>query len=250
MNDNIYGQVPHELIVAEMITGQADSQRQGQQTAGDEIEDKVSLLVNSAQNLELPVYVLVNRAAVDPVAENLSIVPISNMTQYGNLSLYYLRWKMAYDFIQLHPEIEWVTLVDATDVEVQKNPFTDMKPATLYMGDELRTFDELMIFGDPNPDYLKAFFAEYPKLQLLNPGVLGGDRDTVMRYLGIMISSLTKTQFKVATNDDHYQLGSYEMALMNYVAYRYFANQLVHGRQVATKFQYDLPNDDSWFKHK
>ncbi len=61
-----------------------------------------------------------------------------------------------------------------------------------------------------------------------------GTRDVLIEYLGIMVKLITEAELKVKQGDASYNLGHFEMLISNYVAYRYFSNRLIHGREVST----------------
>ncbi|WP_252899055.1 hypothetical protein [Secundilactobacillus odoratitofui] len=63
-----------------------------------------------------------------------------------------------------------------------------------------------------------------------------------MAYLGAVVVELSQRVAEIQlTGQGH--VGYLEMALLNYVAYRDFATQLVHGRQVTSRFLYQEKNE-------
>lgn len=240
--------VPKQVIVAEFITGQADMQRQRRIARAEDIAEKAELIAKSAAKFNLPVYVLTNEQ-IDYQFSNLTIETIKIAPEYQHLSLYFLRWIMAYQFLFAHHEIEEVFFVDLGDVELLHNPFGKLDKGALYFGDESNYLSHNIVQAYRKPEYAKKFLAENQELQLLNPGVIGGKRDIVLEYLGILVNLIAKTVFDIKYHGEQ-GLVLFEMAIINYVAYRYFSTRVKTGRQVATLFWTYRNNDYSWFKHK
>ena len=131
-------------------------------------------------------------------------------------------------------------------------PFDKIKPDTLYIGDETTfLFYSLLVYGDKNPWFINDFiFNNSNLLPTLNLGVMAGTRAVLIEYLGMMVKLITEAELKVQQGDESYRLGKYEMAISNYVAYKYFPDRLVHGREVTSLFGGYQKNSSAWFKHK
>lgn len=158
---------------------------------------------------------------------------------------------MAYDFLQAHPEIEKAVLTDAKDVVMLNYPFDEIEDGILYIGDEWKRLGDVdIVANNASPQYMKEFSAKNALRTLLNIGVIGGTREVLIEYLGIMVKLITDEQLKVHQGDEHAGLGPFEMEIGNYVAYRYFADRLVHGRKVTTVFKGFQEQSSAWFKHK
>ena len=159
---------------------------------------------------------------------------------------------MAFYFLQAHPEIEKAVLTDAGDVTMLNYPFDNIKDNTLYMGDETTfLFYSWLVINDENPQYIKDFiFENANSLPTLNLGVMAGTRATLIEYLGIMVKLITEAKLKFKKGNKDYQIGHYEMAISNYVAYKYFSDRLVHGREVSSLFFGYQKHSSAWFKHK
>lgn len=65
-----------------------------------------------------------------------------------------------------------------------------------------------------------------------------------------MVDIITEAQLKLSQGDDSYRLSDVEMAISNYVAYKYFGDRLVHGREVTTVMDGYQEPSSAWLKHK
>lgn len=173
------------------------------------------------------------------------------VTQYGNP--YFDRWVHYYQWLRDNPKTRFVWCVDATDVEMTRNPFPEMEEGTLYMGYEPTTLrDEWM--NDHHPDEtLQKFMKDNANLPLLNMGVVGGDRETVMEfsqrvikfyfddYIDFIYGWETKRAFDKISGD---------MATGNYIARTFFDGRISSGPHITNVFKSGKKSDVAWFAHK
>jgi len=163
------------------------------------------------------------------------------------MSLYEYRWHIAYEFLQT-VESNNVFFTDVSDCTIINNPFEqrDYKTETLYCGDEpcfIRENDWLQRC------LLNAHIKNLPNIQeiwqsnmqVLNPGILGGDTKTVLNFLKVFTEFLTKLKYR--GKDE-----TVDMGIFNYVMNTQFAP--VHGYPVNSKFKAYENNNKVWFKHK
>lgn len=237
---------PAEIVLSEYITSMQDVQLiQRQRPDFLEVSHK---LVESVANFGLKT-VLLTDSPDQLETPNLSICTVPMFKDYQNVTLYFRRWEMAFQFLKQHPEIKKLALVDVGDVTMLRYPFDEMEPGKLYFGDERSDLSVYIIQKNIGSPAMADFFEKYETLQLLNPGVIAGDRQTVLAYLGAVAVELSQRVAEIQlTGQGH--VGYLEMALLNYVAYRDFATQLVHGRQVTSRFLYQEKTSTAWFKHK
>ncbi|PWF99641.1 hypothetical protein [Levilactobacillus bambusae] len=239
--------VPKRIILAEYLVDMFDAQRQDKKTVED-ILPKTEKLVESTKSFNIPVYVLTN-AKISYNTPELTILTASLPPELKDLSLYMLRWVMAYQFVLQHPEIEELVLVDLGDVVMLKNPFGLFDERYLYMGDELTDLNIPIINTGYIPDYGRNFLRENQLVQGLNPGVIGGKRAIVLEFLSIMANLICQTEVEHQI-DGKPAIRPFEMGLIDYIFYRYFATRMKHGRQVTTLFYFNRPDIRAWFKHK
>lgn len=161
------------------------------------------------------------------------------LTKANHNNPYLARWIAYRDYLNIHPEIDNVFMVDATDVEVKVNPFDYIDPKSIYCGDEESDLKNIWLKKHHYSDKTKELFdMDY---KLLNAGIVGGSRKIVLSFLDIMRDYISKGN-----------CGMTDMAIFNLTLRKYFNYALVHGRRVNTAFKaFDKVNrSGSWFKHK
>jgi hypothetical protein len=152
---------------------------------------------------------------------------------------YRQRWITYYQWLIQHPEVRYVWCVDATDVRMLNNPFPDMHPGLLYVGWEPKTVGIQWI--QANGSAILEWIYNNAQRPLLNAGVVGGDRATVMEFIRAM-------------QDLWYDLRAdamHEMPFLNRVVYEHFSDRHLTGPQVATIFKANAQSDPvAWWAHK
>lgn len=165
------------------------------------------------------------------------------VTHVPYINPYFERWFAIHKYLTDHPEVDQVFCVDATDVEMNVNPFMFMRSGALYVGDEPSKINNLWLKKHHKHPIFNQMYMVYGQRQLFNAGLLGGFREEVMKFCVLMMDfySLTK---------GYHQLT--DMAALNYLLYiKYGVRNVISGRQVNTVFKaYDTENKTSWFKHK
>jgi hypothetical protein len=169
------------------------------------------------------------------------------------VNVYVERHVAAYQYLRAHPEIRWAWCVDATDVVMQVEPWQHMEAGKLYLGWEpkivgdewMTTKHSALAFHGPG-----GLFAEHGDDQLLNMGVIGGDRATVMSFLHGMLSAYFDIEILRSLNSEVADAGVGDMGVGNLVAYRDFADRIVTGSRIATVFKTNETNAWSFWRHK
>jgi hypothetical protein len=212
-------------------------------------------------------------AAVTPLAESVQaqgsrLVVISNLpaaeietdlfdySYYDagrfDTSVYWARWMAETDYIRQHEEIGQLFVVDTTDVEMLRNPFGEVDPDTLYVGSQSDQLLEYHVRRSGRDkvwqDWLRK--PDQWQRQLLNPGVIGGERAIVLEMISSMVEKWALNWIDAQNGTDRLT-GSYEMAYFNLIGYEEFADRLVFGPAVTTHFDaFDVDNQVAWFRHK
>lgn len=154
-------------------------------------------------------------------------------------SPYLQRWISYRQWLINHPEVRYVWCVDATDVQQLHDPFPMMQPGVLYTGWENTVIGcpwMLDHHGASRP-WIEAN-ADEP---LLNAGVVGADRDTMLTFIG----RLLRVWGEAKMSGGHDQAG--DMAYFNRAAY---SMSPVSGPRITTLFKGDERNNWSLWKHK
>lgn len=156
------------------------------------------------------------------------------------------RYYMYLAYLQdMQPKIP-VFMTDSTDVVCLSAPKVVKK--YLYVGDEanqildnvwMRTNQE-PLFKD-FPDYRNVINKDAAS-KLYNCGVIGGEASLVERFL---------IHYCAVSNEHCMGLsGSTDMAVSNYVFYKYFRDCIISGQPVNTRFKYFERDNGVWFQHK
>lgn len=148
------------------------------------------------------------------------------------------RWYLVRDWLTAHPDAGFVWAVDGTDVVMLREPWDDMAPGVLYVGSELRPVGNgWMIEYHP---WTHGFIREFKNHRLLNSGIAGGDRDTLLEFTTALCARLDQTRGDL-----------FDMGAFNQIAWTRFAARMVTGERVHTAFKYDeQANTFAWWKHK
>lgn len=132
-----------------------------------------------------------------------------------------------------------------------RDPFPEMEPGVLYVGSEPSTLrNEWMLEHHPDRK-INTFMRENPNLQLLNAGLLGGDRQTVMAFCQAMCKEFFDDHIEWIFGWETERLGVGDMGAFQWVARNRFGDRLSYGSHVNTVFKANETNNKvSWFKHK
>jgi len=216
------------------FTGIGDPQRQGKKWKADITQ--LQPLLTSLKETKL--YVFHDYFSDDDVIEH-ELVEFVRVT--SNLSPYLQRW-VTYRKWMLENKDEYgnVFCIDATDVEVLREPLWNELGDNLWTGDENEIVGcEWMINHHPNKT-LQEFIKSNKDRQLLNAGIVGGKLETVNEFIRQMVDFITFEK-----------TGDTDMALFNYMAYSNWNDKIRTGRQVCTVFKTNEKNNKvAFFKHK
>lgn len=158
-----------------------------------------------------------------------------------SLNPYYQRW-VTYREWMLSNKDEYgnVFCIDATDVEILREPFWNELGDNLWTGDENELIGCEWMRNHNANKIIKEFIEKNKNKQLLNAGICGGKIEVVSEFIRQMVDFLT---FEQADPID--------MGLFNYMAYTNWSDKIRTGRQVCTIFKkFETDNKTAWFKHK
>jgi GT2 family glycosyltransferase len=237
-----YKEVPYELQQPYVLTSYFNYlvDPQSRTTWSNSITELLPL-INSCNDLGVRLVVLTNCQFENQ--GTTEFIKIENPD--SEFSPNDFRWLVQLDYIQKN-RTSYVWCVDATDVEVLKNPF-DIKSNLLYVGYEKgQTLGSTWLWQHQwrycqNKNYQQRL-RESRSSTLLNCGVVGGEYSIALSFFQLMANETYFNAKKVRRAMD--------MASFNYVAYSHFADVLVTGKEVVTDFKAFQSNNVSIFKHK
>lgn len=161
-----------------------------------------------------------------------------------NMDPYWNRFFRAYEYLRDHEDVGRVFIVDATDVTMLNNPFTDSRMAAgkIYTGDEQEQLGCRWIRSKIDREPYWSFMTANRTIQLLNCGIIGGSREDVMMVVHDMLTLYSDA--RMSGND---------MVLLNYLMRTRYAGQLVNGTGLVNNvFKSKKPTEEGreWFMHK
>lgn len=168
----------------------------------------------------------------------------------SKMNVYYQRWLHIYQYLREHSEIQWVWCTDGSDVEVLRDPFKDMISGKLYTGTESTLVDNHWMRDNHPSKVLRDAINTYRSKQLLNAGVVGGDRWTVMDFSQQIVTLYNDIQFTRFWSKDRSQEDIGDMAAFNKIAYDQYGGSLITGPEITTEFKKNADNGTAKFKHK
>lgn len=219
-----YAPYGKDVVIACYFANVMDPQRNQAWFANEKEIDKLKQSVES-KGFE---FVLIHNCFDAPNRVTISTTP------------YFERWLKEWQYLRDHPEIANVFVVDATDVDMVNNPFTHIKPNTLYVGDEptQKLNNKWMLTRHLEPS-VNRFLRENSDKLLLNCGVVGGDRRIVM--------DLCKDMYEY-----HFERRQdlTEMGIFNKLLYTKYVDRIEYGRHITSLFKKYEAVTDAWFRHK
>lgn len=162
---------------------------------------------------------------------------------------YWQRWISIYQWLIKHPEVERVFCVDATDVEMLRNPFPEMEDQYLYVGYENTHLGNAWMRKKHPAAFIQTFIDTHKNHKLLNCGLLGGKRELLIDFLGVFLHSWASNKADVRFRREK-TVGDSDMGLFNVVLLKQFAEKISFGEHINTPFKSYKTNDYSWWKHK
>lgn len=168
----------------------------------------------------------------------------------SSMNVYFQRWMHLYQHLRDHPEYKFVWCTDGTDVEVLRDPFENMAPGKLYVGSERGFVGSNWMKANHKAKIYQQFIAANSSKTLLNAGVVGADRETLIEFSHKIISIQNDIEAARFHRDEPVGKEVGDMAAFNLVAYRHFGSRLVYGPGITTDFKTFTDNGTAKFKHK
>ncbi|MDH0194659.1 glycosyltransferase family 2 protein, partial [Enterobacter cloacae] len=161
----------NDVVITSLLTSQPDPQRKVNMAADASLLQLWARSIRGAKGV-----VLADELNTAPEGVTLQSVPRLNMSPY------FARWLHIYQHLRSHPEYRFVWCTDGTDVEMLREPWTEMEPGKIYVGSEHKTYaDEWMKVNHHGSAY-QQFLEQHRDEPLLNAGLLGGSREDVMEF--------------------------------------------------------------------
>ena len=231
---------PVNVVLTSMLTEAVDPQR------GTRLQATPDMLAAWAKSIKGgKAVILADHLDTAPEGADIAAVEPSNQNPY------FLRWLHIYGWLRDHREVEWVWATDGTDVEMLAEPWGYMEPGRLYLGSEHKTLaDQWMISNHP-ASHLQAFLKENGHHLMLNAGLVGGDRQTVMSFAHDMVKDWHSLASRRFWNMERAGTEVGDMATFNFVAYSKWADKIETGPRVNTVFKGEgVGKEYAFWRHK
>jgi glycosyltransferase involved in cell wall biosynthesis len=229
------------VILTSYFNGAKDPQR-GYYWGGNLGE--IRGLIDTCQNTNTPLIVF--HDCFDQVKDfgNVHFRRVAKNPKKSPLSY---RWLIYRDYLEKNHHTKFFC-VDSTDIKLLRNPFSYMENGKLYIGDEWNnTWVNVWVEKYNEPfikikDYTKVKEANADK-PLLNAGIVGGDFEYAFGLIDRLADQILREPNDPTVHTD--------MALVNYLARKFYPEVLRHGDPVNTRFkQFEEYHHSAWFQHK
>lgn len=223
------------LILTSLLTGLPDPQRPRPMKPHPSL---VAELVKSAGNN--PVVILADQLDTVPGAEVVKVPTTINP--------YFARWIHQLRYLE-SVDVDFVLCCDATDVQVlQPDRLGSLPRDKILVGSETQILDcEWMRKNHPHA-LIQKLMDDYGRHTLLNSGVLAGPKSMIVEFLQHMVH--TWADIEVDEWHGRPGNGSFEMGLFSYTALTRFADRLLFGPWVTTRFRANETTEIAFAKHK
>ena len=237
-----------DVVITTLLTSQRDPQRP------EAMRADASLLkaLHDSLSHDGKFVVLHTSMDEDEASKKLPKATFEQVSQ--QINPYFERWVAVYRYLRDNPNIGRVWCVDGTDVRMLRDPFPEMEEGVLYAGYEPKTLrDEWMVKHHPDTT-LQKFMKSNPNLPVVNAGVMGGDRATVMLFAQRLVKMFFDDWIDFIFGWEHgrvHDAQAGDMGCFNYLARTEFADVLSSGPHVTTVFKgEEKSNKTAWWKHK
>lgn len=229
----------HNVVITTLLTSQPDPQRGMKMTASSDLLQLWAKSISGAKAV-----VIADELTGPPDGAQLVKVPTVAMSPY------FSRWLHIYQHLREHPEYGLVWCTDGTDVEMLREPWSEMEPGKIYVGSEHKTYDDQWMKANHHGKAYGDFIEQHRNEQLLNAGLLGGSREDVMEFAHCIIRQhylIESHRFwKIETvPETKVDMGAFGMVAKS------FGDKVVTGPKVHTIFKSEgIGKELAWWKHK
>ena len=210
----------------------------------DRVMPLVNSVVNHNQSIRIHHDCFTNVTQTDNILWS-KFAPIGEFSPAVQRWFYYLEY-----LTTLKEKPEFVFMVDSTDVLMLSDPFTNMKPGTVYTGDEAKKTIHDKWMKEKLKKLPKSFRDEYWSLMStlpknnpqMNAGVFGADVNLAIEFL----ERLCNYHKQYSRNEKT----SFDMPVYNYTLVKHYRDKFQQGKPINTVFKGNEYDYSCWWKHK
>lgn len=227
------------VVITTLLTSQPDPQRGSKMAPSPDMLAKWSASLRGCGRI-----VLADDLETAPPDAELFRVPDVMM------NVYLRRWLHIWQHLRDHPEYHFVWCTDGTDVEMLREPWTEMEQGKVYVGSEPKTYADAWAKQNHPEAIYQSFLADHQHDVMLNAGLLGGSRADVMAIAHGIVRLYYQIESLRFWQKEKSAAAVGDMIAFGIVAHRY-ADRLVTGPRVHTVFKTDgIGKEFAWWKHK
>lgn len=229
----------HNVVITTLLTSHPDPQRGTKMVAAPDMLQLWAKSISGAKAV-----VLADELTGPPDGAQLVKVPTVAMSPY------FARWLHIYQHLREHPEYGLVWCTDGTDVEMLREPWSEMEPGTIYVGSEHKTYDDQWMKANHHGKAYIDFIEQHRNEPLLNAGLLGGSREDVMEFSHRIIRQHYLIESHRFWKIERAPETKVDMGAFGMVA-KSFGDKVVTGPKVHTIFKTEgIGKELAWWKHK
>ncbi|WP_455852704.1 glycosyltransferase family 2 protein [Pantoea endophytica] len=227
------------VVITTLLTSQPDPQRGTKMTASPELLDKWASSVKGN-------HAVVLTDSISSVRVGVSTVTVPDV----KMNVYFRRWLHIWQHLRDHPEYHFVWCTDGTDVEMLREPWTEMEQGKIYVGSEPKTYADAWAKRNHPEAIYQSFLADHQHNVMLNAGLLGGSRADVMAIAHGIVRLYYQIESLRFWGKETAVAAIGDMIAFGIVARRY-SERLVTGPRVHTVFKSEgIGKECAWWRHK
>lgn len=229
-----------DVIITHLLTGgTATSSERGYQP-------DTKLLADLAKSIRHGRLIVLHDQLRDPKLTTGNSRPVEFVqVPSPTINVFFARHQYTWQWLRDHPQVGRCWTVDGTDVTQLHDPFKSLESGKIHLGWEPKIVADQWMLDHHREPKVAAALKQYGPLQLLNAGLIGGDRTTVMDFLHGLFSYWYDVELAQAGHD----VG--DMGQLQRLAYSRYADRIVTGSRVATVFKaFEKNNQYSLWAHK
>ncbi|MEB5920912.1 glycosyltransferase family 2 protein [Franconibacter daqui] len=228
-----------DVVITTLLTSQPDPQR------GTRLNPEQALIAKWVASVKGgEAVILADEFEYSPPGQLTVRVPAVDM------NVYFRRWLHIWQYLRDNPQYRFVWCTDGTDVEMLREPWSEMVPGKIYVGSEPKTYADPWA-REKHPERIyQDFIADHQHEVMLNAGLLGGTRQDVMAFAHAIVRLYYRIECYRFWKTERAGPAIGDMMAFGIVA-KSFGDRVVTGPLVHTVFKSEGTGKEfAWWKHK
>lgn len=228
-----------DVVITTLLTSQPDPQR------GIRLKPEQALIAKWVASVKGgKAVILADEFEYSPPGQLTVRVPAVDM------NVYFRRWLHIWQYLRDNPQYRFVWCTDGTDVEMLREPWSEMEPGKIYVGSEPKTYADTWAKQNHPERIYQEFIEAHRNDVMLNAGLLGGTRADVMAFAHGIIRLYYRIESYRFWKKEQAGAAVGDMIAFGIVA-KSFGDRIVTGPRIHTVFKTDgIGKECAWFKHK